>query len=80
MATWESGFEKIMPKKRSTLKRAAEQLAAIAEGHLAKLRPAERAARLQAFREVVANVGGSHAKSEAPRETPRSRLSALKRA
>jgi len=66
-------------ERKNRLDQAAKQLAELIEGHLAKLPPAERKARSEAFHEVVAKVG-TRAKSEEPLRVPEIRPAARRRA
>ena len=68
-----------MDSKRVRTDKAAQRLAAIAEEHLRRLSPEERANRLQVFHQGVAKIGLA-AKSEGPRGTPRNRRTVLRRA
>lgn len=60
--------------KRLSLDEAAERMAAIVEEHFAKLTPAEREKRWNAFTRVVGRIREKHAKPEAP---PRTRVTRL---
>ncbi|HYL75434.1 MAG TPA: hypothetical protein VEU96_14575 [Bryobacteraceae bacterium] len=59
-------------KKKTTLDKAADQLAKLLEEHLAELSATERQARSRAFHQVVANIG-TGAKSVAHPKTGASR-------
>ena len=63
-------------KKTRSLETAANQMAEIAEAHLAKLTPSERAAKLRAFRKIVFGVRKSAATVSGSPRTQQSRLAA----
>jgi hypothetical protein len=66
-------------KSKSKLDIAANKLADLFEEHLAKLPPAEREARRQAFHDAVAKIG-TRAKSEASPQVAESRPRLRRRA
>jgi hypothetical protein len=63
----------IVKARKKSLDEAAEELASIAQAHLATLPPAERSKRLAAFRRVVTNAGAARAKREERRNAQASR-------
>jgi len=63
----------IVKARKKSLDEAAEELASIAQEHLATLTSAERSKRLTAFRRVVANAGAARAKREEQRNAQANR-------
>ncbi len=63
-------------QKELTFTQAADKLADILNGELAKLPPAEQRRRAKAFHGFVTSRVGSAAKSRLPAQTPQSRLAA----
>jgi len=53
---------KLLRVQKRSLDEAAEDLASIAQAHLATLTPAERSKRLAAFRRVVTSAAAARAK------------------
>ncbi len=63
-------------KKVARAEKAAEKLAEMTQAYLANLSPSERRAKLSAFRQVVAGIGGRRAKSSGAFRTPSTPLAA----
>ena len=66
-----------MAKKKTDTDRAADQLAALVQRHLAGQSLSQRGKNIRALESVAAKSGGSRAKFAGPRETPLRRRAAL---
>ena len=67
-------------KKKPSVEAAATKLAEMTQTYLARLSPAERRARLRAFRKVISGIPGPRAKSVGSPRTPATPLAARGRA